>query len=43
MTGRANLKAKVLLPTGKEKVVHRLILQGDFGVHDDAIRPIAGH
>jgi hypothetical protein len=34
MTGVANLKAKMLLPPGKEKVIHRLLLDGDFGVSD---------
>lgn len=34
MTGSVNLKAKMLLPPGKEKVVHRLVLDGDFGVND---------
>jgi len=34
MTGSVNLKTKMLLPPGKEKVVHRLVLDGDFGVND---------
>ena len=34
MTGSVNLKAKMLLPPGREKVVHRLVLDGDFGVND---------
>jgi hypothetical protein len=34
MTGNVNLKAKMLLPPGSEKVVHRLVLDGDFGVND---------
>jgi hypothetical protein len=34
MTGSVNLRAKMLLPPGKEKVVHRLTLDGDFGVND---------
>jgi hypothetical protein len=34
MTGSVNLKAKMLLLPGREKVVHRLVLDGDFGVND---------
>src|SRR3984893_6155324 len=34
MTGSVNLKTKLLLTPGKEKVVHRLVLDGDFGVND---------
>jgi hypothetical protein len=34
MTGTVNLIAKMLLPPGNEKVVHRLILDGHFGVND---------
>ena len=34
MTGTVTLKTKMLLPPGKEKVVHRLVLDGDFGVND---------
>jgi hypothetical protein len=34
MTGTVNLKAKMHLPPGKEKVIHRLTLDGDFGVND---------
>ncbi|HLZ92043.1 MAG TPA: AsmA-like C-terminal region-containing protein [Candidatus Acidoferrum sp.] len=34
MTGSVNLKAKMLLSPGKEKVIHRLSLDGDFGVND---------
>lgn len=34
MTGEVNLKTKMLLPPGSEKVVHRIILDGDFGVND---------
>ena len=34
MTGTANLRTKMLLPPGKEKVIHRLSLDGDFGVSD---------
>jgi hypothetical protein len=34
MTGTVNLKTRMLLPPGKEKVIHRLSLDGDFGVSD---------
>src|SRR6266404_3265818 len=34
MTGTVNLKTKMLLTPGKEKVIHRLNLDGDFGVSD---------
>jgi hypothetical protein len=34
MTGVVNLKAKMLLPPGKEKVVRRLMLDGGFGVNN---------
>jgi len=34
MTGTVNLHTKMLLPPGKEKVIHRLTLDGDFGVSD---------
>ena len=34
MTGTVNLRTKMLLPPGKEKVIHRLSLDGDFGVSD---------
>jgi AsmA-like C-terminal region len=34
MTGTVNLRAKMLLPPGKEKVIRRLTLDGDFGVND---------
>ena len=34
MTGTVTLKTKMLLPPGKEKVIHRLTLDGDFGVSD---------
>lgn len=34
MTGSVNLKTKMLLEPGSEKVVHRLVLDGDFGVND---------
>jgi len=34
MTGTVNLRTKMLLPPGKEKVIHRLTLDGDFGVSD---------
>ena len=34
MTGTVTLKTKMLLPPGKEKVIHRLSLDGDFGVSD---------
>ena len=34
MTGVVDLKTKMFLPPGKEKVIHRLILDGDFGVND---------
>ena len=34
MTGTVTLKTKMLLPPGKEKVIHRLSLDGDFGVND---------
>jgi hypothetical protein len=33
MTGSVNLKARMLLSPGKEKVIHRLVLDGDFGVN----------
>jgi hypothetical protein len=34
MTGTVYLRTKMLLPPGKEKVIHRLSLDGDFGVSD---------
>lgn len=34
MTGSVNLKAKLLLPPGKERVIQRMRLDGDFGVND---------
>ena len=34
MTGTVTLKTKMLLPPGKDKVIHRLTLDGDFGVND---------
>jgi hypothetical protein len=34
MTGTVNLRTKMLLPPGKDKVIHRLSLDGDFGVND---------
>jgi hypothetical protein len=34
MTGTVNLRTKMLLPPGKEKVIHRLTLDGNFGVSD---------
>ena len=34
MTGTVNLRTKMLLTPGKEKVIHRLNLDGDFGVSD---------
>src|SRR6266404_1371593 len=34
MSGTVNLRTKMLLPPGKEKVIHRLTLDGDFGVND---------
>jgi len=34
MTGTVTLKTRMLLPPGKEKVIHRLSLDGDFGVSD---------
>jgi hypothetical protein len=34
MSGTVSLKTKMLLPPGKEKVIHRLTLEGDFGVND---------
>jgi hypothetical protein len=34
MTGTVNLRTKMLVTPGKEKVVHRLVLDGDFGVND---------
>src|SRR3982074_2159584 len=34
MTGTVNLRTKMLLPPGKEKVIHRLTLDGNFGVGD---------
>lgn len=34
MTGTVNLRTKFLLTPGKEKVIHRLTLDGDFGVSD---------
>jgi hypothetical protein len=34
MTGTVNLRTKMLLTPGKEKVIHRLTLDGDFGVSD---------
>jgi hypothetical protein len=34
MTGTVNLKTKMLLTPGKEKVIHRLTLDGTFGVND---------
>ena len=34
MTGTVTLRTKMLLPPGKEKVIHRLTLDGDFGVND---------
>ncbi len=34
MTGTVNLKTKMLLTPGKEKLIHRLTLDGDFGVND---------
>src|SRR6202040_1476059 len=34
MTGTINLRTKMLLPPGKDKVIHRLTLDGDFGVND---------
>ena len=34
MTGSVNLKAKMVLPPGKEKVIQRIRLDGDFGVND---------
>jgi hypothetical protein len=34
MTGTVNLRTKMLLPPGKDKVIHRLTLDGDFGVSD---------
>jgi hypothetical protein len=33
MTGIVHLRTKMLLPPGKEKVIHRLTLDGDFGVN----------
>src|ERR1700682_5565512 len=34
MSGTVNLRTKMLLTPGKEKVIHRLTLDGDFGVSD---------
>jgi AsmA-like C-terminal region len=34
MAGTVTLHTKMLLPPGKEKVIHRLSLDGDFGVND---------
>lgn len=34
MTGTINLKAKMVLPAGQQKVVDRLNLDGEFGVND---------
>ena len=34
MTGTVNLRTKMLLTPGKEKVIHRLTLDGNFGVSD---------
>jgi hypothetical protein len=34
MTGTVNLKTKLLLTPGKDKVIHRLTLDGNFGVND---------
>jgi hypothetical protein len=34
MSGSVTLKAKMLIPPGKEKVIHRITLDGDFGVND---------
>jgi hypothetical protein len=34
MTGTVNLRTKMLLGPGKERVIHRLTLDGDFGVSD---------
>ena len=34
MSGTVNLRTKMLLTPGKEKVIHRLTLDGDFGVND---------
>src|SRR6266404_276155 len=34
MSGTVNQRTKMLLPPGKEKVIHRLTLDGDFGVND---------
>ena len=34
MTGTVNLRTKMLLNPGKQKVIHRLTLDGDFGVSD---------
>jgi hypothetical protein len=34
MTGTVSLKTKMLLTPGKDKVIHRLILDGNFGVSD---------
>ena len=34
MTGTVTLRTKMLVPPGKEKVIHRLSLDGDFGVND---------
>jgi hypothetical protein len=34
MAGTVTLRTKMLLPPGKEKVIHRLTLDGDFGVND---------
>src|ERR1700738_1400089 len=34
MTGTVNLRTKMLLPPGKDKVIHRLTLDGNFGVSD---------
>src|SRR5262249_23070014 len=34
MTGRAKIKAKLVLPPGRAKVLEKLILDGQFGVDD---------
>jgi AsmA-like protein len=41
MTGNVNLKAKMLLPPGKEKVIQRLTLDGSFGVNDAEFASVA--
>jgi hypothetical protein len=34
MSGGVTLKAKMLLPAGKQKVLDKIVLDGDFGVND---------